>query len=85
MGVTVTTHPNRSKGHGESPTSEAVYLARFNVGLTIPEAARLVCVSARAWENWETKTPSHRPMPPAAWELFLIKTGQMPPPEPIKK
>ena len=83
----MTTHPNRSKGHGESPTDIAVERARIAAGLTIPEAARLVYVSARAWENWETSKvlPSFRPIPPAAWELFLIKTGQMPPPKPIKK
>jgi DNA-binding transcriptional regulator YiaG len=78
-------HPNRSKDHGESPGAITVTFARDRANLTIAEAACLVYVSARAWENWETTSPSHRPMPPAAWELFLIKTGQMPPPKVIKK
>jgi DNA-binding transcriptional regulator YiaG len=83
----MSTHPNRSAAHGKSPLNIAVERARKAAGLTIAEAARLIYVSTRAWENWETSKvlPSWRPMPPAAWELFLIKTGQMPPPEPIKK
>lgn len=83
----MSTHPNRAGGNNDcrSPNNIMVELARKEAGLTIPEAARLVCVSARAWENWETATLSHRPMPPAAWQLFLIKTGQAPPPVPILK
>jgi DNA-binding transcriptional regulator YiaG len=83
----MTTHPNRSKGHGQSPKWREVKEARVTAELTIESAARVVYVSARAWENWETDDvfKSHRPMPPAAWELFLIKTGQIPPPKPIKK
>jgi DNA-binding transcriptional regulator YiaG len=83
----MTNHPNRNKDHGRSPTEVEVYYARKASGLSVPEAARLVYASARSWENWETSIalPSHRPMPPAAWELFLIKTGQRAPPKPIKK
>jgi hypothetical protein len=84
----MSTHWNRSgSGPCRNPRPAEVEKARLEAGLTIPEAAQLVCVGARAWENWEAPrdSPSNRPMPPAAWELFLIKTGQAPPPKPLNK
>ncbi|WP_408611822.1 helix-turn-helix domain-containing protein [Chitiniphilus purpureus] len=49
--------------------------ARHNAGLTQTQAAELVHARMRAWQEWEA---GNRAMPGAAWELFLIKTGQGP-------
>ena len=45
------------------------------MGYTQKEAAALVHVSLRAWQLWEA---SDRKMPPAAWELCVIKCGMHP-------
>ena len=57
------------------PTPSAIRKARAASGLSQSESARLVGVSARAWQYWES---GHRAMSAASFELFLIKTGQAP-------
>lgn len=44
---------------------------REEAGLTQTEAAGMVYVELRAWQHWEAGT---RPMHPAFWELFRLKT-----------
>lgn len=46
---------------------------RNRAGLSVAEAARMVCVSDRTWRRWEDGT---RTMPEGAWELFQIKLQQ---------
>lgn len=56
------------------PTPADIKHARETVGDTQAEAAaRVHSPSYRAWQDWEA---GRRAMPLAAWELFLIKTGQ---------
>lgn len=58
----------------KQPTPAEIKAAREHVGDTQAEAAaRVHSPSYRAWQNWENGT---RAMPLAAWELYLIKTGQ---------
>lgn len=72
-------HPNRrsmlarlrSPKPGETPLALQVRERREAAGLTQTEAAGLVYVGLRAWQKWEGE---ERGMPPAAWELFCIKT-----------
>ena len=45
------------------------------MGMTQSEAARMVHVTLRAWQWWES---GHREMPIGLWELFLIKIDQHP-------
>jgi DNA-binding transcriptional regulator YiaG len=55
------------------PTPEQVKAARTEAGHTQAQAAALVHAgSYRSWQDWER---GQRPMPLAAWELYLIKTG----------
>ena len=56
------------------PTPEKIKAARIAERLTQPQAAALVHVSKKTWQNWESTTNEHRKMPICAWELFLIKT-----------
>lgn len=48
---------------------EAIKSARLAAGLSMPEAARLVQVSAASWEDWEAGR--HR-MPAPVWRLFEL-------------
>ena len=58
------------------PTPEAIVAARKAAGLTQAEAAAIVHrPSYRTWQDWER---GRAKMPPDAWELFLLKTGQNP-------
>jgi putative transcriptional regulator len=59
----------------KSPKFTLVRKTRTMLGLTTIEAAQLVHSSGRAWQYWET---GDRKMPPAIWELFLIKIGLHP-------
>jgi putative transcriptional regulator len=57
------------------PSPERIKSARLALGYTQKEAAALVHVSLRAWQMWEA---GDRKMPPAVWELCVIKTGLHP-------
>lgn len=71
----MTNHPNRSRdAAGRSPTPDEIKEAREAAQMTQTEAARKIYSSLRAWQNWEGGL---RQMPAAAFELFLIKTGQI--------
>jgi putative transcriptional regulator len=58
------------------PTPTQIRNLRNAAGLTQAQAGEIVHVSSRAWQNWETEGKEGRQIPLAAWELFLIKTGQ---------
>lgn len=60
-----------------TPTVKEVRQARANAGLTQEQAARVVYVTLAAWQKWENPNPATgNKMPLAAYELFLLKTGQ---------
>jgi putative transcriptional regulator len=65
----------------ESPTPEEVREARKRAALTIADAAAVIHAASGSWVKWER---GERPMHPAFWELFLLKTGllKLPKPEP---
>ncbi len=86
----MTAHPNRSsksKMTKSPPTPAQVREARENAmvpgkaerGATQTEAAAIVYSTLRTWQNWENERDpkEQRPMHPAIFELFLIKTGQV--------
>lgn len=58
---------------GESPTADEIRAARDRAGLTQAQAAQLVHALERSWQHWEG---GKHAMPPAAWELFKIKSGE---------
>lgn len=55
------------------PSAAVIRKTREKAGLKMAEAAALVHTYERLWRYWEAGT--YR-MPPAAWELFLIKLEQ---------
>lgn len=54
------------------PEPRAVVQARKEAGLNQTQAGAVVFSSLRAWQQWEA---GDRPMHPALWELFRLKTG----------
>lgn len=67
-------HPNRGpKGPAGNPAPEVIKAARMAAGLTTREAALLIHVTVRSWQQCES---GERRMHPAAWELFGIKTSR---------
>lgn len=54
-----------------SPEPIAVKKARMKAKHTQAEAASVVHSTARRWREWEAG--DHK-MPPAAWELYLLRT-----------
>lgn len=58
------------------PTTAAIRAAREAAGLTQQQAAELVHVDGRAWRRWESDQSDRRAINLAAWELFLLRTGQ---------
>lgn len=69
----------------EPPTPGQIRLARMTYGLTVDAASAVVYRTASAWTQYENGV---RPMDPALWELFRIKTTMIPlpdPPTPDKK
>jgi DNA-binding XRE family transcriptional regulator len=60
------------------PTPQEIRAARDKSGLTQVKAAEIVHVAPQTWIAWEHNI---NPMSLPAWELFLIKTGQMKPPK----
>jgi len=59
----------------KSPAPEQLKSTRKALGYTQKEAAQLVHVSLRAWQLWEA---GDRKMPPAIWELCVVKAGMHP-------
>lgn len=53
------------------PAPAVIKAARIAAGLTQTKAAALLYKTCRIWQMWEA---GERPMCPALWELFLIKT-----------
>ncbi|MEX3983809.1 XRE family transcriptional regulator [Paraburkholderia sp. EG287A] len=53
------------------PAPEAIKAARLAAGLTQTKAAALLYKTCRIFQMWEA---GDRPMCPALWELFLIKS-----------
>ena len=69
-------HPNRGRPSGASnPTPEAVRAAREAVGHTQTVAAGTIHGTLRSWQQWEL---GERRMPPAAFDLYRLMTGQHP-------
>lgn len=60
----------------EKPCKEAIRAARVSAGLTQAEAATLIHRRRERWAEFESGA---RNMGLESWELFLIKSGQMPP------
>ena len=58
-----------------SPAAAAVRDYRVRAGLTQTQAGELCHRSLRAWQDAEAGL---RELDPAAWELFLLRTGQHP-------
>lgn len=57
------------------PAPAAIRAARESAALTQTAAAALVGSKLRTWQDWESGTAA---INAAAWELFLLKTGQHP-------
>ena len=72
----MTNHPNRSraKNPASNPKPEEIKAARQKSGLSARQAAERIFCTERAWHLWEA---GERRMPPAFFELFLIKTGHI--------
>lgn len=73
-------HPRRNTRPGNTriPTPDEIRAARMVAKLTQTQAAaKVLAGSVKAWEQWESSTPSqNRRMPPGLFKLFLITTGQ---------
>lgn len=57
-----------------SPSPAEVRAVRMENHLTQVAAAAMVHVTPNAWEKWEQGA---RRMPPATWELFLLKLKKL--------
>ena len=58
-----------------NPTPEEIRAARRAAGLTQKQAAQVVRVSTRCWQNWESKSAdASRSMQAGMFELFILKT-----------
>lgn len=67
-------HANRSKlnpSPAANPKPPEIRAARETAGLTQTQAAGLVYVTLNGWQRWEA---GERPMHPAFWELFRLKS-----------
>lgn len=53
------------------PTGQQLKQARQEAGLTQEQAARMVWKTLNCWQKWEA---GQRPVCPACWELFGIKS-----------
>jgi hypothetical protein len=69
----------------QQPTPAAVRAARKTAKLTQAEASLMVADvpaarAERTWQNYEADVgkSTHRAIPLATWELFLLLTGQHP-------
>lgn len=61
----------RQNHEAAPPTPQEVLEARTRAKLTQPQAADVVYVTRRTWQNYEAGSC---PMHPGLWELFNIKT-----------
>ncbi len=83
-GQGTTAVPLRITARVAQPEPAEVRQARERAGLTQAQAAQLISPSTtkpyRTWQNYETPPgrTDHRPIPLAAWELFLLLTQQHP-------
>jgi putative transcriptional regulator len=71
-------HGARSKSNPKGPRHprpHEVIDARVAAGQTQPEAAATIYSTLRTWQGWEG-AGNDRPMHPAFFELYLLKTGQ---------
>lgn len=66
-------HPNRSRRPAADASPAAIRAARNAAGLTQTEAGALCHRSLRCWQDAEHGL---RNLDKAAWELFLLRTGQ---------
>jgi len=57
-----------------SPLPAVIRAARMQSGLTQRGAGAVVYTTGRTWEMWEY---GRRPMSPAIWELWLLKTARV--------
>jgi len=57
----------------QSPTPDEIRTERESVGWTPSGAAAAVCVTERAWRNWEA---GKRKMSPGLWLLFCLMAGR---------
>lgn len=66
-------HPNRGRRPtpASRPPPEAIRARRRELRMTQRAAAEVVYGTEVAWRSWES---GERPMHPATWELFRIKT-----------
>jgi putative transcriptional regulator len=81
-----TNHPNRPRrtiptaSPCRNPSAEEIFALRSALGLTQAASAELVCYTLRAWQFCEA---GQRKMHPGIWQLFGLKTLNMPrPPRP---
>ena len=66
-------HPRRAVVHvAPSPDPADIKAARQSAGMTQPQAAAVVYVTLRNWQQWEG---AERRMHPGLWELFQIKVS----------
>jgi putative transcriptional regulator len=59
---------------GKPKDAKALAAARESSGLAQAQAADVLGISVRTWQEWEQ---GRRPVPGMALELFKIKTGQV--------
>lgn len=72
-------HANRSKKNrtaAANPAASEVRAAREAAGHDTTQAARTIYSTATTWEAWEAADARKRPMHPAFFELYLLKTNQ---------
>lgn len=67
-------HPNRgrTRSAAANPRADAIRARREALRLTVHEAAALIYCTVTSWQAYEA---GDRPMHPALWELFKLKTG----------
>ena len=53
------------------PSPSDIRESRLSIGLTQAQAGAIIGATRRTWQDWEA---GRRNMPPAKWELFLLKT-----------
>lgn len=65
-----------------NPTPQEIAAARTHAGQTTTEAAAEVHAAVRTWQQWES---GDRKMPRAAWDLYMLSTGQHPEKKLVKR
>ncbi len=79
VGVRFNRDNNKTMTPIEQPTPDQIRAVLKKHSITREQAAGLLHVSLRAMHNWlaPKDTANHRAMPVAAWELLLIKLGEI--------